>query len=181
MRKIYILLTRLPDKGSFWLEFLWGMRYSHASIGLEEDMNTFYSFITKGFIVESITRYVKPNRTPFPCQLYELEVSNEVYGRVKAVIHYFTERRKLYKYARVGVVFGLFCIPYKQSRFHYFCTEFVAEVLQKSGAAKIRKSCGRCFAKDLKRLSGMNLVFQGNMQTMVHHFRLAEKSIAPSI
>lgn len=55
-KKIYILFTRFPDNGSKVIEALTGCYYPHASIGLEEDWNTFYSFVTKGFIVEKITR-----------------------------------------------------------------------------------------------------------------------------
>jgi hypothetical protein len=44
-RKIYILLTRLPNFGSKFLTLVTGFYYTHASIGLDEDMNTFYSFV----------------------------------------------------------------------------------------------------------------------------------------
>ena len=74
-RKIYILLTRFHDFGSKMVRCLTGYKYSHTSIGLDEDMNTFYSFVCKGFIVEKITRYVKPDRKPFACQIYELSVT----------------------------------------------------------------------------------------------------------
>lgn len=63
---ILILLTRFPNAGSKVIETLTGSCYIHASIGPEEDMNTFYSFVCKGFIAGKITRYVRPNRVPFP-------------------------------------------------------------------------------------------------------------------
>ena len=63
-RKIFILLTKFYDTGSKLLRFATGTYYTHASIGLEEDMNTFYSFVLKGFIEEKITRYNKPGRIP---------------------------------------------------------------------------------------------------------------------
>ena len=88
-KKVYVLLTRFPDTGSKWIQALTGFFYTHASIGLQEDMNTFYSFVTKGFIVEDISRYNKPDRDPFPCQLYELEVSEKVYESVKRIIQYY--------------------------------------------------------------------------------------------
>jgi hypothetical protein len=60
------------------VQFFTRCYYTHASIGLEEDMNTFCSFVIKGFRVEKITRYEKPDRESFPCMLYEMEVSDEV-------------------------------------------------------------------------------------------------------
>ncbi len=53
-RKIYILLTRLSDNASKAIGILTNSYYTHASIGLEEDLNTFYSFVTKGFKIEKM-------------------------------------------------------------------------------------------------------------------------------
>jgi hypothetical protein len=72
-KKIYILLTRLPNTAAPIIEAMTGSYYTHTSIGLEEDMNTFYSFGFKGFVAEKITQRVRPDKTPFPCQLYELD------------------------------------------------------------------------------------------------------------
>ena len=60
-RKIYLLLIRFPDTGSKLIHALTGFGYTHASVGLDEDLNTFYSFVVKGFIVEDISRYNKPS------------------------------------------------------------------------------------------------------------------------
>lgn len=76
-RKIYILLTRLCDNGSKAIGFLTSSYYTHASLGLEEDLNTFYSFVTKGFMIEKISKYIRPDRDPYPCVLYEMEVSQK--------------------------------------------------------------------------------------------------------
>ena len=170
-KKIYILLTRFPDNGSRAVSFFSGGAYPHASIGLEEDMNTFYSFITKGFIIESVARYLKPDRAPFPCQLYELEVSPRVYNRVKEILTYFIEFKDLLHYTRWGVTLSLLHIPYKRNRFGFFCTQFVAYVLQNSGAAKLRKSSTRFFSNDLKRLPGMKLDFQGDHRSFLQRFK----------
>lgn len=171
-KKIYLLLTRFPDNGTKAIQALSGCYYPHTSIGLEEDMNTFYSFVSKGFIVESIIRYVKPGREPFPCQLYELEVSEKVYNRVKMILNSFVELRELMHYAKLGLILSLFHIPYKSSQFGYFCSQFVAEVLSRSGAVELKKRSNRYFSEELKRLPGMKLHFQGNLQTMIKHFGL---------
>ncbi len=174
-RKIYLLLTRFPDKGSMVIKRMKGIQYPHTSIGLDEDMNTFYSFLTKGFIVESVTRYVKPHREPFPCQLYELEVSQEVYDRVKEIVEYFVEFSGLFKYTKVGVILSLLRIPYVRSHFSYFCSEFVADVLHHSGAAKLNKKRNMYFADDLKQLPGMKLKHQGNLKTLINQLGLTKQ------
>lgn len=66
-------------------------------------MNTYYSFVRKGFIVEKVTRFIRPDRAPFPCQLYEIEVSQKVYGSVKKVIQVFTEYKGDLRYLKIEV------------------------------------------------------------------------------
>ena len=44
-RKLYILLTRFPGKTAIAIHALTRCYYTHASIGLEEDLNTFYSIV----------------------------------------------------------------------------------------------------------------------------------------
>ena len=172
-RNIYLLLTRFPDNGTKVISALTGCQYPHASIGLEEDLNTFYSIVTRGFIEENIMRYVKPDREPFPCQLYELEVSEKVYSRIKEILQYYVANKGIIRYAKLGLVMSLLRIPHEPFAYCYFCSEFVANVLQCSGAAELKKKSTCCFSDDLKQLPGMKLHFQGNLKTMIRHFELA--------
>ena len=173
-RKVYILLTRFPGKVSMLLAVLTGCYYVHASIGLEDDLNTFYSFVTKGFIIEQIARYVRPDRVPYPCQLYELPVSENVYQSIKYLLNTFVDAKDRLRYTKLGVFFGLLGIPYRRKEFCYFCTHFVAHILQNSGAAILQKNCTHYFSRDLKKLPGMKLCYQGNLQTMLIHFQLPQ-------
>ena len=150
-RSIYILLTRFPDHGSKVISLLTRCFYTHASIGLEEDLNTFYSFVTKGFLVEKITKYIRPDREPYPCQLYEMKVSEKTYN------------------AELGVAFGLLHIPFVR-KYRYFCSQFVAEILEKANAVHLPKLSALCFPRDLAKLPGKVLVFQGNLQTFLNRF-----------
>ena len=78
-RTIYILLTQFPGGNSKAIQLWTRFPYTHVSLGLEEDLNTFSSFVYKGFIVEEIARYNKPGRKPFPCALYTLEFPADTY------------------------------------------------------------------------------------------------------
>lgn len=174
-KKIFILFTRFPDNGSKVIEAMTGSFYSHTSIGLEEDMNTFYSFVVKGFIVEKITRYIKPDRAPMPCQLYEIEVTEQVYERVKVFLSEFVKEQKEKFYSKIGLVFCLLRIPFKQKN-GYFCTQFVAEVLKRTEAAKVEKYTVLCLPKDLQSLAEMKLVFEGNLQSFIAHFGIQKQT-----
>ena len=170
-KKLYILLTRFPDNGTKVLEAITGCYYAHASIGLEEDPNIFYSFVCKGFIVEEITRYLKPGREPFPCQVYELEVSERAYQRVKKLLMHFVQKKRTMRYTRFGLVLSVLRIPYKR-RHHYFCSQFVAEILTRSRAVRMKKNSALYLPSDLRYLPGLRLRFQGNMQSMLQHFAI---------
>ena len=170
-KSIYILLTRFDDNGSKAVSLLTRSYYTHASIGLEEDMNTFYSFVHKGFIVEKVTRYIKPGKDPFPCALYEIKVSDKTYRRVKAMINSFVEAREKFKYTSFGVAMCLFGIPHKEN-LRYFCSQFVAEVLKKCGVLTVKKNSALYLPRDLRKLPGMKLNFKGNLLSLSKHFGL---------
>ena len=168
-RKVFILLTRLRNRGARPLGALTGCYYTRASIGLDEDMDTFYSFVDKGFIVEKITRYIKPERPAFQCKLYELEVSEQVYQRLKGHLASFVKRKPLFRYTKLGVFMCLLRIPFRRKD-HYFCSQFVAEALDKSRAAQLKKDCSLYLPKDFLKLPGVRLHFHGNLRGMASHF-----------
>ena len=170
-KRIFILLIRYPDTMADFMVRYTGFGYTHATIGLEEDLNSFYSFMKKGFIEEKVTRYLKPGREPFPCALYEIEVSRKAYRRVKKLLNAYTARKKFLRYTHISLVFCFLGIPCKlQDR--YFCSEFVAEVLQRANVVNLPKHCALCLPKDFHNLKETRMVFSGNIQTMVDHYHL---------
>ena len=58
-----------------------------------------------------------------------------------------------------------------------FCSEFVADVWQSSGAVELKKKSNRCFSEDLKRLPGMKLYVQGNLKSMKNYFEIIQGSV----
>lgn len=162
-RKVYILLTRLHDFGSRVAGFFATCYYTHCSIGLEEDMNIFYSFMVNGFVEEDVSRFLRGKFSPFPCQLYEVEVAQEVYDEVKRIINEFKTNKRRYRYTKKGVVSGLLFIP-RQRKDEFFCSHFVAHVLKQSKAVTLKKNTALYFPRDFKKMSGINLKFQGNLK-----------------
>lgn len=168
-RKIFILLTRFPGLDAKALTCYTRFPYSHASVGLDEDMNTFYSFVVKGFIVEDIARYCKPGRDPFPCALYELQVSQAVYDRVKEMLQSFVARKSSLRYSPWGLLLSLIHIP-SRWKGRYFCSQFVAEVLQRCKATHLRKSSTLYLPKDLHKLKDLKMIFQGDLLHMTKRY-----------
>lgn len=172
-KKVLILFTKFSGKGAVFTSFITRSKYPHVSIGLEEDLNTFYSFVTpKGFLVEKITRYVKPDREPFAIELYELEVPEHVYENIKHELQLYVENKNKLHYSKFAVALAILRIPFRHDRHAYFCSHFVAEVLENTGTVELPIRPIHCFARHLKRLPGLKLHYQGNMKTMIEHFKL---------
>lgn len=168
-KKLYVLFTQYPGRDAKLLMWRTKFPYTHASVGLEEDMDTFYTFISKGFLVEKITRYEKPDRPSFPCALYEIDVSEETYNRVKEKVLSFKENKANLKYSTLGLVGSFIGIPFKREN-HYFCSQFVAEILQECGIVKLKKRSSLYLAKDISKLEELKLVFEGTHLSYVDKF-----------
>lgn len=93
------------------------------------------------------------------------------YGTIRALLRMFERNRVKVRYAYLGVALSLLRIPYPRQRHHYFCSQFVAEVLQHSRAVRLEKKSTRTFPGDFRYLPGVRLRFQGNMQSMLHYMK----------
>lgn len=164
-RKLYVLQTQFPDMGSWILGWLMGTNYIHCSVGFENDRNTYYSFITKGFCIERIDYYVEHNKGELPCRLYELEVTQEVYERTQEMVASFVNSKNELQYNKLGVIAALLQIPFKRDK-HYFCSQFVAHVLEHSEALKLKKNSSLYLPVDFTKLSELQWIFQGDINAL---------------
>ncbi len=135
MRTITVLLTKYSDWISTLVYHIGGHGYTHASLSLDEDENTYYSFNYRGFCVETLEKH--RHRGVKKSLSYQLSVSDETYEEMKKNIEQFKSHRTEYQYTRIGVAFCVLRIPFKWKK-HYFCSQFVAEMLAASGAVKLK-------------------------------------------
>lgn len=129
MKEITILLTRYSDRISSFVYHVAGHGYTHASLGLGGGV--YYSFNYRGFCEETLEKHRRRGvEQSLSCVL---AVSDQAYQDIQARIETFQQRRAEYRYTRLGVVCCLLRIPFLWRR-HYFCSQFVAEVLKQSAA-----------------------------------------------
>ncbi len=129
-RFIHILLTRHFDKPSSFIYYLTGKGYTHASIGLDEDKDTFYSFSTKGFRIEKPNNWRKKDGRIYGT-VYRIKVTEIVYQKIKKFIYHVKANQKKYKYNLMGLILAMMHIPSKIKN-AFFCSQFVAEALRVS-------------------------------------------------
>ena len=134
MKEITILLTRYSDWISSFVYHVAGHGYTHASLSLGGGV--YYSFNYRGFCEETLEKHRRRGvEQSLSCVL---EVSDQAYQQLQDRIEAFQRRRGEYRYTRLGVVCCLLRIPFLWRR-HYFCSQFVAEVLKQSAALPLAR------------------------------------------
>lgn len=136
MKTITILLTKYSDWISWIVYHIGAGDYTHASLALEGE-EYFYSFNYHGFCIETIDKH--KSRGVVNSLAYELQISEESYNKIKKRIEDIEFNRKEYKYTRLGLVFAILKIPFKWKK-HYFCSQFIAELLQECGNIPLQKN-----------------------------------------
>ncbi|WP_125142356.1 hypothetical protein [Clostridium transplantifaecale] len=139
-KTIKILLTKYSDCISSLLYYVGGKGYTHASISLESGRDSdFYSFNYNGFCVETVEKHRQ--RGVSKSKYYELAVSRAAYERIQKRLQFFKEHKEKFKYTRLGVLFCLLHVPFCWKN-HYFCSQFVAELLGSSDETALPKPAG---------------------------------------
>lgn len=145
MKKIYILLTRTRSILSRTVHLVTADPFTHAAIAFDEDMQLLYSsarwdgqtmfpagpcreHLGQGFYARQKT----------PCAVYELQVEDAVYQRAKEEVAQIIAHQQQYHFNFIGLFLCWFHIPFRRKTY-YFCSQFVAEILQRSGALELPK------------------------------------------
>lgn len=170
MKTIYILLTRSGTLLSNLVYAVTGANYTHASLAFDDELSCLYSSTRKnGYTMfpagpsrEYLNRGVFRLRENVPCALYALEVSDEAYARARRQTEHMMAHGRLYRFNVLGLMLCALRIRWKRRR-HYFCSQFVSEVLEKSGAMELPKDSTLMHPNDYTKLNGLKCVFQGRL------------------
>lgn len=136
MKEVSILLTKYSDWISSMVYILCGHGFTHASISLEEDTDTYYSFNYRGFAIETVSKHRKRGVKKSKC--FQLEVPDQTYEKIKARIQEVEQDCSSYQYTKLGVLCCVLHIPFHEKN-RYFCSQFIAELLENSGAVELNR------------------------------------------
>ena len=170
MKTIYILLTRSGTLLSKLVYAVTGASYTHASMAFDEELNCLYSSTRKnGYTMfpagpskEFLNKGVFRLRGDAPCALYALEVSDEAYVRARRRAEHMMARGELYRFNTLGLILCALHIRWQRRR-HYFCSQFVSEVLQKSGALELPKPSTLMHPSDYAELPELRCLYRGTL------------------
>ena len=138
MKTVTILLTKYSDWFSVFLCKICRNTYSHASISIDGNEEIFYSFNYKGFVIEKPKKYAPKTRMQ-GSMCIRMQVPESVHKKLETELERFVNNREIFSYSTLGVILCLLHIPHKFKN-SYFCSQFVAELLSSTGAAKLKKN-----------------------------------------
>lgn len=100
-----------------------------------------------------------------PCALYELQVPLAVYQQIRQRILLMQYTADVYHYNCLGVILCKLELAH-QRRYHYFCSQFVADLLQRSGALEFTKAASLVQPGDFLYLPQLQLRYQGQLNQL---------------
>ena len=170
MKTLYIFLTRSGTLLSKLVYHITGAQYTHVSLAFDPDLTTLYSSTRKnGYTMfpagpskEYLNRGVFRLREDIPCALYALDVTEEAYLRARRRADHMMAHGELYRFNSLGLLLCALHIRWKRRR-HYFCSQFVSEVLQKSGSLDLPKHSTLMHPNDYTSLPQLRCLYQGRL------------------
>lgn len=167
-RNIYLVLSRTGTWLSRLISLFIEVKYAHSSISFDSDFTKMYSFgrtnpnnpFFAGFVEESLYDGVYKRFSRSECIIYKLTVTEEQYDILKSEIERFLARKHEYRYNFLGLFGVLINKPVKR-RNYYFCTQFVSEVLIKSGIYDTDKNPALIKPDDLVSIENKDIVYEG--------------------
>lgn len=170
MRSLYIFLTRTESVVSKTVHLFTKDSYTHSAIAFDEELYYLYSSARKNGIKmfpagpcqESLYRGFYQRDPHTPCVIYKLPVTEEVFSRAREAVDSFIENIDDYKFSVLGIAACKLGIRWERKN-KYFCSQFVAEILTRSGAVKLPKDACLMRPLDYAKLDGIEKVFEGTI------------------
>lgn len=172
-KKIYILLTDTSTILTKIIKLYTKKPYNHASIAFDANLTNVYSFGRKiprnpfigGFVKEDIHSCLFRQAS---CAIYTFSVTEEEWKKMNRYIQKIEEEKNNYRYNFIGLFGFLFNRPINRKR-AFFCSQFVASVLQKSNLIDINTNLALIKPSDIPLLTNMQLVYEGRLRDYLQY------------
>ncbi|PYF06666.1 C40 family peptidase [Ureibacillus chungkukjangi] len=172
-KKVYLLLTDTGTMFTRMVKLYTKKPYNHASIVFDENFNEVYSFGRKrprnpfigGFVNEDVRQGLFKNAR---CAIYSFDVSEIQINRMKSFIYKIEMEKHLYRYNLIGLITFIINKPY-QRKHAFFCSEFVAQVLNEGGISQIHKPISLVSPNDLRNMKNLRLEFEGQLADLLEN------------
>lgn len=144
--------------------------YSHVVLSLDDKYQKLYSFgrkevhnfLNAGLVTDGINSDFFKTFNETMCKVYKLDIDNKKYNCLRKILKEYEKNMNLYKYDLKGLIVRFFYQNSETTRENYYvCTQFVAEVLEKSGIFKFPKASCLIRPEDFNDIPGIINIFEG--------------------
>lgn len=116
-----------------------------------------------GFVKEEVRR---GSQRAIRYRMYRLRVTKDAYLRIQERLCTMYGQRERYRYNLLGMVASYyFHYPLKRDT-HYFCSQFVAEILESCGALEFDKNASLVYPMDFCGNAKLQLVSEGMLEQL---------------
>jgi hypothetical protein len=167
-RYIYLVFSKTGTWLSRALRLFVKTKYVHASVSLDSSLKSMYSFgrlhadnpFSGGFVEENISFGVFKKNRNCECIVYRIRVTQQQYDTLLNELLRFLASRELYRYNFLGLFTAGMRVSLKRERY-YFCSQFISELLIKSGIISSSRPPELIRPTDLLGIKTKEKVFEG--------------------
>lgn len=171
MPYLYVLLSRSDTWFSHLIYRMTPGEFTHAALALDRDLRDLYSFgrhnpylaLPAGFVTENVHAGIYGRCGESICRVYRIPVTERGYRRIVRLMDYMKRHADNYHYNLFGTVLCVLHISHSR-RAKFFCSEFVAEMLERSGAVRLPKTASLMRPGDLVALPELELIYEGPLR-----------------
>ena len=182
-KKIYIMYSYTGTILSRIIKVFTHEKYVHISISLDKKLKKVYSFGRQnprwmfpcGFAMEDIQLISQVCKNTI-CQLYELEISQSSYYKLKKKIKKYIKHKNCYRYN----IKGLFHINFNkiyQRDTHFVCSQFIGKLFIDSDIYDFKKDYSIIKPKDIVSIPNNKLIYEGKTIDLIKILKTDSKRI----
>ncbi len=176
MKTMYILLMRSCTPLSRIVHLVTGAQYTHVSLAFDETLEPLYSSTRKngedmfpaGPCEEHLNRGYLKRHPSIPCALYRISVTEGAFEQARAQVERFMAHSDRYAFNIAGLLFCMLGVPLRRER-KYFCSQFVSEVLDESGALALPKEPCLMKPSDYASLLESECCYTGALEKLIEY------------
>lgn len=173
MKTIYIFLCRSGTFLSRMVSQVTHDTYTHVSLAFDDGLETLYSSSRKnGYTLfpagpcrEFLNSGVFGQSPNIPCAVYALQVTDEAYQMAKEMAEEMSAPGNRYHFNIFGLILCKLNIRLPR-RNHFFCSQFISQVLQDSHALDLPKHSTLMRPSDYTRLPQLQCLYRGMLEDL---------------
>lgn len=174
-RYIYLVFSMTGTWLSQLIYVCSNIEHPHSSISFDDSFTEMYSFgrvnprnpFSGGFVVENLHEGVYKNSPNCKCLIYKIKVSEAEYCLLQEQVKEFLMKKEEYRYNFIGLLGVMLNKPLKRKN-HYFCSQFISEILIKSGVFHSYKAPELISTAELLSIKNKEIVYEGSIALYKH-------------